>query len=63
MTDQGWMIDDGTCESCWLGSCWGCTKPVESYGDGQSDPRITLVCCCNEGYHVGYLDLPEEVER
>lgn len=55
MIDQGWMIDDGTCDECICGDCWDCAKPIESYGDG----KIALVCCCNEGYHIGDADPPE----
>jgi hypothetical protein len=55
MTGQGWMVNDGTCLSCLQGQDWLCTKPVESYGD-QWDRRTRLLCCCDNGYHVGYLD-------
>jgi len=53
MTDQGWMIDDGTCGQCIAGDCWDCDKPNESYGNGE----ITLICCCNEAYHIGYVEV------
>ncbi len=56
MTDQGWMVDDGTCDQCVDGDCWDRTKPSESYGDGETE----LVCCCDEAYHIGYVDAPEE---
>lgn len=55
MTDQGLMVDDGTCESCWLENCRLCTKPSESYGDGE----IALHCCCDEGCHIGYAGLDQ----
>ncbi len=52
--DQGWMVDDGTCDQCMDGDCYRCTKPNEGYGDHG----IELVCCCDEAYHIGYADPP-----
>lgn len=46
MTDQGWMVDDGTCDLCVRGQCWQCIKPMETYGDRET----LLLCCCNESY-------------
>ena len=57
MTDQGWMVDDGTCTPCVRGQCYRCAKPQEWATD---DHGIELICCCNEGYHIGYADPPEE---
>jgi hypothetical protein len=39
MTDQGWMVDDGTCDLCVRGQCWQCIKRSD---DGW--------CCCGEDY-------------
>jgi len=60
MTDQGWMVDDGTCGPCLHGLCYRCDDPRESYGDGEIDPRVELLCCCHEDYHIGYAHLPDE---
>jgi hypothetical protein len=53
MTDQGWMVDDGTCTSCVYGNHHRCTKPIESY-DGEG---FYQTCCCNEGYGIGYVEV------
>jgi hypothetical protein len=55
MTHRGWMVDDGTCDACWTGNCWLCTKPHEAYGDGE----IALICCCDDGYRIGSVDLDD----
>lgn len=63
MTDQGWMIDDGTCLSCVEGQCYLCTNPHEEPGDPlQVAARTLLICCCDQAWHIGHLSLPEEVE-
>ena len=55
MTDQGWMVDDGTCDACLYEHCHACTDP--SY-EGDLDGRLWAVCCCE----VGYVSLaPPEV--
>lgn len=53
MTDQGWMVDDGTCDECLIGECWDCAKPC----DGWDDEGRYQYCCCNEGYHLGHVDV------
>ena len=50
MTDQGWMVDDGTCDACVDGECWSCSQPVEFIGD---DLMCRLHCCCDECYDLG----------
>jgi len=53
VTDQGWMVDDGTCDACVRGNHHRCTKAQEWATD---DYGVELVCCCNEGYHIGYVE-------
>jgi hypothetical protein len=53
MTDQGWMVDDGTCDACVRGDCGWCTKPNEFYRDEGPE----LVCCCTEAYCLGYVEV------
>jgi hypothetical protein len=52
MTGQGWMVDDGICEMCGDGLCYLCDKPIEWPTD---DGGKSLSCCCDEGYHIGYV--------
>ena len=37
MSDQGWMVDDGTCGPCLHGLCYRCAKPQELEWD---DPWV-----------------------
>ncbi len=46
--DQGWMLDDGTCDPCVRGECHRCTRRAD---DG--------VCCCGEDVQ---FDLATTVE-
>lgn len=50
MADQGWMVDDGTCDLCVRGQCWLCLSPVTWPAERGVDQ---LTCCCNEGYDLG----------
>ncbi len=47
--DQGWMVDDGTCDQCFDGDCWACTKPLEE-NDEEGD---WLICCCDQAAFLG----------
>jgi hypothetical protein len=52
MADQGWMIDDGTCDACVDGECWACTKPVDFWcPEGRFQH-----CCCDEAYDLGPVE-------
>lgn len=44
MTDQGWMVDDGTCTQCLRGRHYRCTRNWDGH------------CCCNEGYQLEESD-------
>ncbi len=57
MADQGWKVDDGTCGPCLRGECHRCTQPREWDTD---DHGVSLACCCDESYHLGYVDLDDE---
>jgi hypothetical protein len=57
MTGQGWMVDDGTCDPCVHGLCYRCTKVQEW---ATTDQGFELVCCCENAYHVGYAEPPED---
>ena len=57
MTDQGWMVDDGTCTPCVHDNHHRCAEPIEEATDEQG---VSLVCCCDEGYHLGWFDPAEE---
>ena len=56
MTDQGWMVDDGTCTPCVRGQCHRCADPIE----WDAGDHVSLTCCCNEGYDLGDIALDEE---
>jgi hypothetical protein len=56
MTDQGWMVDDGTCLSCLQGQDWLCTNPM----GWDAGDRVSLTCCCDEGYDLGDIALDDE---
>jgi hypothetical protein len=43
MIDQGWMVDDGTCDPCLAEECYRCTARD---GDG--------LCCCGEHLQMTY---------
>ena len=49
MTDQGWMVDDGTCDECLEGECWRCPDPHEEAG---GDGDVLDICCCDAQYIV-----------
>lgn len=56
MTDQGWMVDDGTCTPCLLDRHHRCLDPFSfDIGTGTA-----LMCCCNEGYEVSWQPYDEE---
>lgn len=46
MADQGWMVDDGTCDWCLAGDCHECPDTHDEYGDGETFE----VCCCDQAY-------------
>jgi hypothetical protein len=54
MSDQGWMVDDGTCDACMDGWCPNCTKPKEvPVDDVYLSPGETMrICCCSEGQEI-----------
>lgn len=57
--DQGWMVDDGTCDSCLFGWCGECWDPHEEFGDSE----LLVVCCCGEQYVLGRYDPSESAPR
>jgi hypothetical protein len=59
MTDQGWMVDDGTCTPCLAGRCYRCLEPREGDWD---DCGAHLTCCCNEAYDLGWVAPDEGAE-
>jgi hypothetical protein len=55
MIDQGWMVDDGTCDLCVRGQCWQCLEPIEV--ESPEPGWIWAMCCCNEGYDLGMCQI------
>jgi hypothetical protein len=49
MADQGWMVDDGTCDPCLDRHCWRCPDTHEEAG---GDGDVLTICCCDEQYIV-----------
>lgn len=51
--DQGWAVDDGTCDACFRGDHDRCAKPepCELCADDPDAPPVRF-CCCNEGYEL-----------
>ena len=45
-----------TCQACSYGNHLRCTQAQEWATD---DHGVQLVCCCNEGCHIGHADYPE----
>jgi hypothetical protein len=50
MTDQGWMVDDGTCTPCVLGDCLSCTEPFEEH----TREGTYRTCCCDDSIELGF---------
>lgn len=51
--DQGWAVDDGTCDACFRDWHDRCSMP-QAWPDPYEDPEAPdlLLCCCNEGYEL-----------
>jgi len=56
VTDQGWMIHDGTCDQCVRGQCYQCADPM---GWDAGDSVIDMICCCDEGYDISSVNLDD----
>lgn len=53
--DQGWVVDDGTCDACFRGEHHRCTKPDTSSlppDELWEEPVSVALCCCDEGYEL-----------
>jgi hypothetical protein len=44
--DQGWMVDDGTCDACLYTDCAYCPDTHDEFGDAE----VLEICCCPEAY-------------